>query len=111
MLKTLSCRSDQDSKRKNWRKQEQTASDKADAIKQGRVFHPLCSLAHNIHHKGTVSRFTIASGRMRAGMLEVLCCSRETALAGLCALPWWLELFIPEPLHLLLVPYQSPASH
>lgn len=66
-------------------REEGTSSDKVGAIKQGRVFHPLCSLAHNVHHKGAVSRFTIASGQMRAGMLEVLCCARETALAGLCA--------------------------
>lgn len=34
---------------------------------------------------------------MRAGMLSrgSLCGARETALGGLCAPPWWLELFIP----------------
>ena len=37
------------------------SGDKASAIKQGRVYHPLCSLAHNIRHKGAASRFTIAS--------------------------------------------------
>lgn len=56
------------------------SSDKANAIKQGRVYHPLCSLAHNIHHKGAVSRFTIASWPNACrNARRFLCCARETA--------------------------------